>query len=60
MFPGVSDNVVLDMKAAAPASPATHAAVYVVVINPLTKVGGAFMPTVQSTMGCTHEAALPL
>lgn len=38
MFPGVSDNVVLDIQKAAPRATATHIAMWTVIVNPLSKV----------------------
>lgn len=55
MFVGVSDNVVLDVKRAAPRAAASRLAAWVVVVNPLSKVALTLTPVAMAV-----EELLPL
>jgi vesicular inhibitory amino acid transporter len=44
MFPHVSDNIVLDIQRAAPRSLPAHVAMWVVIVNPMTKVALTLTP----------------
>ncbi|GBF97064.1 hypothetical protein Rsub_09537 [Raphidocelis subcapitata] len=55
MFEGVSDNIVLDLKRAAPRALPPHVAMWVVVVNPLTKIALTLAPVAMAL-----EELLPL
>jgi vesicular inhibitory amino acid transporter len=44
MFHNVSDNVILDVRRAAPSALPTHVAMWTVIVNPLTKVALTLTP----------------